>query len=125
MLPLCLDQGVGVIPWSPLARGRLTRPWDETTARLDTDEFGKLLYRDEDRTIVERVLEVAAQRGVPAAQVALAWVSRHPAVSAPIVGVTRPQHLDDAVASIELELSDDEVARLEEPYRPHEVSGFV
>ena len=125
MLPLCMDQGVGVIPWSPLARGRLTRPWDEGTARLDTDEFGKLLYRDEDRTIVERVLEVAAQRGVPAAQVALAWVSRHPAVSAPIVGVTKPHHLDDAIASLDLELSDDEVARLEEPYHPHAVSGFV
>jgi aryl-alcohol dehydrogenase (NADP+) len=125
MLPLCLDQGVGVIPWSPLARGRLTRDWDEQTARSETDEFGKALYRDEDRTIVERVAEVAAERGVPRAQVALAWVSRHPAVTAPIVGVTKRSHLDDAIASLDITLTDDEVARLEEPYRPHEVSGHL
>jgi aryl-alcohol dehydrogenase (NADP+) len=125
MLPLCLDQSVGVIPWSPLARGRLTRDWDEQTARSETDEFGKSLYRDEDRTIVERVAEVASERGVTRAQVALAWVSRHPAVSAPIIGVTKQSHLDDAIASLDLQLSDDEVARLEEPYRPHEVAGFI
>ena len=125
MLPLCLDQGVGAIPWSPLARGRLTRPWDEATARSETDEFGKTLYREEDRAIVERVAEVASARGVSAAQVALAWVARHPAVSAPIVGVTKAAQLDDAIASVELELTDAEVARLEEPYQPHEVAGFA
>ena len=125
MLPLCVDQGVGVIPWSPLARGRLTRAWDATTARSDTDEFGKHLYRDEDRAIVDAVLRVADQRGVPAAQVALAWVSRHPAVVAPIVGATKPQHLDDAVASVDLQLTDEEVAELESPYAPHPVVGFA
>ena len=118
MLPLCLDQGVGAIPWSPLARGRLTRGWDDTTARSETDEFGKTLYGDEDRTIVERVAEVAAGHGISPAQVALAWVARHPAVSAPIVGVTKPAHLDDALAALDLELGDDEVARLEQPYLP-------
>src|SRR3954451_19552571 len=97
MLPLCDDQGIGVIPWSPLARGRLTRDWDAGTARSETDEFGRTLYLDSDRAIVERVAEVAAERGVPRAQVALAWVLRNPVVSAPIVGVTRAAHLDDAV----------------------------
>ncbi|MGI9029037.1 MAG: aldo/keto reductase [Ilumatobacteraceae bacterium] len=125
MLPLCVDQGVGVIPWSPLARGRLTRAWDATTARSDTDEFGKHLYRDEDRAIVDEVLRVADQRGIPAAQVALAWVSRHPAVVAPIVGATKPQHRDDAVASVDLQLTDEEVAELESPYAPHPVVGFA
>ncbi|HEX7354130.1 MAG TPA: aldo/keto reductase [Mycobacteriales bacterium] len=124
MLPLCVDQGVGVIPWSPLARGRLARPWDSATARAETDEFGKHLYRDEDAAIVARVAEVAEARGVPMAQIALAWVSRHPAVSAPIVGFTKPQHLTDAVAALEITLTDDEVARLQEPYTPHEVAGF-
>jgi 1-deoxyxylulose-5-phosphate synthase len=124
MLPLCLDQGIGVIPWSPLARGKLTRDWDETTNRGDTDAFGKSLYREQDRAIVERVAEVAAARGIPRAQVALAWVSRHPAVDAPIVGATKPGHLTDAIASLDVDLTDDEVARLEEPYRPHEVAGF-
>jgi aryl-alcohol dehydrogenase (NADP+) len=125
MLPLCLDQGIGVIPWSPLARGRLTRDWDDQTARSETDEFGKMLYRDEDRTIVERVAEVAADRGVSRAQVALAWLSGQPTVSAPIIGVTKQSHLDDAIASLEIHLTDDERARLEEPYRPHEVAGHV
>ena len=125
MLPLCVDQGVGVIPWSPLARGRLTRPWEATTARSETDEFGKYLYQDDDRAIVDAVLRVAEQRGVPAAQVALAWVARHPAVVAPIVGATKPHHLDDAVASVDLQLTDDEVAQLEAPYVPHPVVGFA
>ena len=124
MLPFCQATGVGVIPWSPLARGKLTRPWDATTARSETDEFGKTLYRDEDERIVDAVGEIAAERGVPRAQVALAWVSRHPAVTAPIVGATKPEHLADAVASLDLQLSDDEVARLEAPYRPHDVVGF-
>jgi aryl-alcohol dehydrogenase (NADP+) len=125
MLPLCLDQGIGVIPWSPLARGRLARPWDASTARSETDEFGKRLYRDEDRLIVEAVIRVAAQRGVPPAQVALSWLFRHPAVTAPIVGATKPQHLTDAVAAVDLVLSDEEVAELEAPYTPHPVVGFV
>jgi aryl-alcohol dehydrogenase-like predicted oxidoreductase len=123
MLPLCLDQGLGVIPWSPLARGRLTRPWDETTTRSENDAFGRALYRDGDRTIVERVARVAGARGVPMAQVALAWVSSHPAVSAPIVGATRPEHLDDALASLSVALTPEEIADLEEPYTAHPVSG--
>jgi 1-deoxyxylulose-5-phosphate synthase len=124
MLPLCLDQGIGVIPWSPLARGRLTRPWDEGSARSETDEFGKALYLDSDKVIVEQVRAVADDRGVPAAQIALAWVSRHPAVTAPIVGTTKPHHLTDAIASLDVTLTDEEVARLKEPYSPHETVGF-
>jgi len=123
VLPLCLDQGVGVIPWSPLARGRLTRPWDTESARTETDEFGRHLYRDDDRAIVERVLALAEQKGVSAAQVALAWVARHPAVSAPIVGATKPEHLAEAIASIDVVLTDDEAARLEEPYSPRPIAG--
>ena len=124
MMPLCVDQGVGVIPWSPLARGRLTRDWDETTARSETDEFGKQLYQPEDRVIVERVAEIAEGRGVPRAQVALAWMLAKPFVTAPIVGATKEHHIDDAVAATELVLTDDEVARLEEPYTPRSVVGF-
>ncbi|SEP06536.1 aldo/keto reductase [Trujillonella endophytica] len=125
MHPLCADQGIGVIPWSPLARGRLTRDWGEATARSETDEFGKRLYDEaSDRAIVERVAEVAAQRGVSRAQVGLAWVLSRPVVTAPIVGITRDAHLDDAVAAVDLRLTDEEIARLEEPYRPHEVAGF-
>jgi aryl-alcohol dehydrogenase-like predicted oxidoreductase len=123
MLPLCADQGVGVIPWSPLARGKLTRPWDETTTRKETDDFGQRLYRDEDRAIVERVLEVAAKRDVSPAQVALAWLLRNPVVTSPIVGVTKPSHLSDAIAAVDVELDADEVAYLEEPYTPHTVAG--
>ena len=126
MYPLCADQGVGVIPWSPLARGKLTRDWDTTTSRSETDEFGRTLYdtTSSDREIVQRVAEVAAERGVSRAQVALAWMLSKPIISAPIVGATKMQHLDDAVAAVELELTDDEVARLEEPYTPHPVVGF-
>ena len=124
MMPLCVDQGVGVIPWSPLARGRLTRDWDESTARSETDEFGKLLYQPDDRVIVERVAEIAEARGVPRAQVALAWMLGKPFVTAPIVGATKEHHIDDAVAATELELTEDEVARLEEPYAPRPVVGF-
>jgi aryl-alcohol dehydrogenase-like predicted oxidoreductase len=122
MLPICLDQGVGVIPWSPLARGLLTR--ESTTSRSETDEFGKSLYATANTMIIERVGEIAKERGVSRAQVALAWVSRHPAVTAPIVGVTKPHHLDDAVASVDIELSPDEVKALEEPYTPQPVQGF-
>jgi aryl-alcohol dehydrogenase-like predicted oxidoreductase len=124
MLPLCLDQGIGVIPWSPLARGRLTRPWDTRTERSETDAFGRSLYAEGDRRIVEAVADVAGARGVPQAQVALAWVLRHPAVTAPIVGASKPGHLVDAVAALEIELTDDEVGRLEAAYGPHSVAGF-
>jgi 1-deoxyxylulose-5-phosphate synthase len=125
MLPLCADQGVAVIPWSPLARGRLARPWDTETERSGTDAFGKTLYNESDRVVVERVGDVAGERGVPMAQVALAWMLTKPVVTAPIVGATKPHHLDDAVAALDLELSAGEVARLEEPYVPHPVAGFA
>jgi aryl-alcohol dehydrogenase-like predicted oxidoreductase len=125
MIPLCADQGVGLIPWSPLARGKLTRDWDETTARSETDEFGKLLYNEaSDRQIVDAVKQVADQRGVPRAQVALAWLSHNPVVTAPIVGASKPSHLDDAVASLEITLTDEEISLLEKPYEPHAVAGF-
>ena len=124
MLPLCADQGIGVIPWSPLARGKLTRPWDEMTTRKETDDFGRTLYRDEDRSVVDRVLELAAKRDLSPAQVALAWLLRNPVVTAPIVGVTRPTHLSDAIAAVDVELDPDEAAYLEEPYVPHAVAGF-
>ncbi len=125
MLPLCRDQGVGVIPWSPLARGRLARPWNEATERSKTDEFGRSLYDESDRAVVDRVAEVAERRSVPRAQVALAWLLSRPGVTAPIVGATKPHHIDDAVAAVGLELSPDEVAAIEEPYRPHPVRGFA
>lgn len=127
MLPLCREEHVGVIPWSPLARGRLTRDWDETTARSETDEFGKTLYAatvDADRRVVERVREIADHRGVSRAQIALAWVLQKTPVTAPIVGATKMHHLDDAVAALSIQLSDAEVKRLEEPYMPHPVLGF-
>ncbi len=124
MLPLCVDQGVGVIPWSPLARGRLTRPWSVQTHRSENDEFGRSLYDDDDRPIVDAVIEVAAQRGVAPARVALAWVLANPAVTSPIVGATKPHHLDDAVAAVDLHLDPEETARLEAAYRPHGVRGF-
>ncbi len=126
MLPLCAEEGVAVIPWSPLARGRLTRDWDETTARSETDEFGRHLYGgDADRAVVDRVAEVANARGVPRAQVALAWMLSKPVVTAPIVGATKPHHVEDAVAAVDLELSEEEIDRLEEPYVPHQVVGFA
>ncbi|KQS66038.1 aldo/keto reductase [Modestobacter sp. Leaf380] len=125
MHPLCLDAGVGVLPWSPLARGRLTRDADASTTRSQDDAFAQKLYTDDsDAEIVARVAAVASERGVSRAQVALAWVLSKPVVTAPIVGVTKAAHLADAVAAVDLELTEEEVARLEEPYRPHEVSGF-
>ncbi len=127
MLPLCQADGIGVIPWSPLARGRLTRDWSEETNRLRTDEFGKTLYaRTEaaDKRIVEKVGEIAQARGVPRAQVALAWVLGKPMVTAPIVGATKPHHLDDAAAAVSLKLDDAEVKALEDLYVPHETIGF-
>ena len=123
MLPLCRDMGVGVIPWSPLARGRLTRAWDTETARTETDEFGGTLYRDEDAATVDRVTAVAERRGVPRAQVALAWLLHQPAVTSPIIGVTKPQHLTDALGALELALSDDELEELGSGYVPHAIAG--
>ena len=126
MLPLCRAEGIGVIPWSPLARGRLTRDWDAHSARSETDEFGRSLYAktaDADRKVVEAVHSVAERRGVPRAQVALAWVLRKSEVTAPIVGATKLQHLEDAVAALSIEMSADDVAALEAPYVPHGVVG--
>src|SRR4051795_5083941 len=125
MLPLCADQSIAVLPWSPLARGRLTRDWDETTSRSETDEFGKTLYDPgSDRTIVQRVASLAESRGVPRAPVALAWLLSKSVVTSPIVGVTKMGHLDDAIAAVDLELTAEEIASLEEPYAPHPVVGF-
>jgi aryl-alcohol dehydrogenase (NADP+) len=124
MFPLLNDQGVGSIPWSPLARGRLTRPWDAQTNRSENDEFGRSLYSDADRPIVEAVLAIAQKRDVSPAQVALAWVLANPVVSSPIVGATKPEHLTDAVAAVDLHLDEDEIAALEEHYTPHGVLGF-
>jgi aryl-alcohol dehydrogenase-like predicted oxidoreductase len=128
MLPLCQDQGVGVIPWSPLARGKLTRPWEsETTKRSETDQYSKVIYTktaEADKSIVERVQQVAGARGVPMAQVALAWMLTKPAITAPIVGATKVHHLEDAVAAVSLKLTPDEVKSLEEPYVPHPVVGL-
>jgi len=124
MLPLCIDQGVGVIPWSPLARGLLTRDLGDNTARSETDEFGKTLYAHANTEIIERVASIAAERGVSRAQIGLAWVAKHPAVSAPIVGATKPHHLDDAIASVDIELTTDEIRSLEASYTPQPVQGF-
>jgi 1-deoxyxylulose-5-phosphate synthase len=127
MLPFCLDQGIAVIPWSPLARGRLTRGWNERSARLETDEYGKTLYNDfpdSDRLVIEAVGEVAASRGVTRAQVALAWVLHKRGVTSPIVGASKPEHLTEAVAALALKLTADEIEMLEGPYVPHKVAGF-
>lgn len=127
MIPLCQDQGVGLIPWSPLARGRLTRPKGQETARTLSDVSGKSFYAGtevEDGRVIDVVEQIASERGLPMAQVALAWVLRHRAVSAPIIGASKPGHLDDAIAALGVQLSDEEVARLEAPYVPHAVTGF-
>jgi aryl-alcohol dehydrogenase-like predicted oxidoreductase len=127
MLPLCIDQDAAILPWSPLARGRLARDWDATSERLRTDAFGTTLYdlsSESDRQIVARVGELAKARGVPRAQVALAWLLQKKGVTAPIVGASKPQHLDDAVAALSLHLSAEEIAKLEAPYVPHPVVGF-
>ena len=127
MLPLCRDQGIGVIPWSPLARGRLARGPDEKTERSETDKFGTYLYRktvEADRAVIERVGEVAAERGISRGQVALAWHFAKLGVTAPIVGATKLEQLNDAIAAIEVSLSAEEIKRLEDPYVPHPVSGF-
>ncbi|MFD6824479.1 aldo/keto reductase [Streptomyces sp. NPDC060085] len=123
MLPLCADQGVGVLPWSPLARGRLTRDWDTATERSRSDDFGRKLYQEGDREIVDAVARIAADRGVPRARVALAWLLGRNTVTAPIVGATKPSHIDDAVAALDVELTDKETEQLEQPYAPREISG--
>ena len=128
MLPLCRDQGIGVIPWSPMARGRLTRDWDQSSARLETDEFGRSLYAstgEADRKVAQAVAAVAAARGLPRAQIALAWVLHKSEVTAPIVGATRLEQLDDAVAALSVTLDRDEIKALEEPYVPHAVVGHA
>ena len=127
MLPFCRDQNIAVIPWSPMARGRLTRDWDTTSARVETDDFGRTLYAktaEADRAVVEAVAKVATGRGVPRAQVALAWVLQTPGITAPIVGATKLNQLDEAIAALELKLSAEDVAALEAPYVPHGVVGF-
>ncbi len=127
MLPLCIDQGVGLIPWSPMARGKLARPWGEQTARTDGDAFGKTLYDAGDAAnpaINAAVETVARARGVPMAQVALAWVLQKQPVAAPIVGATKLTHLDDALGALALNLTADEIASLEAPYRPTGITGF-
>ncbi len=127
MLPLCADQKIAVMPWSPLARGRLTRAWDETSERQNTDEFGKTLYvqsEESDRKIVEQVAAVAKARGVPQAQVAMAWLLQKKGITSPIIGASKPAHLTDAVAALSLKLTSEEIASLEAPYVPHAVAGF-
>ena len=128
MMPLCAAERIAVVPWSPLARGRLTRAWDTQTARTQTDAYGNKLYVatvDADRKVVEQVATIAAARGVPKAQVALAWIAQKPFVTAPIVGASKPQHLDDAAAALTLKLDAAEIAQLEAPYVPHAVAGHT
>ena len=129
MLPFCAEEGIGVIPWSPLARGRLARPWtDRGGGRAATDEYGQKLYQqteESDRTVVERLNQLAERKKLPPAQVALAWMLPKPVVTAPIIGATKPHHLDDAVAALEVELSPNEIVELEEAYVPHPVLGFA
>ena len=130
MLPLCQAEGIGVVPWSPLARGRLTRAWESTpsTERGQTDEYGKRIYSrmaDSDRLVVDRLGEVSAARGITRAQTALAWLLKKPAVTSPIIGATKPHHLEEAVASLSVDLSDAEIETLEAPYVPHPVAGIA
>ncbi len=127
MLPLCRAEGIGVIPWSPLARGRLTRDWDSSSAPAETDVFGRSLYAktaDADRQAVDALTAVAAARGLPPAQVALAWVLQAPGITAPIIGATKLAQLDDAVAALGVKLTEAEIAALQAPYVPHAVVGF-
>jgi len=128
MLGLCQEEGIGVIPWSPLARGWLTRAWSEqNTKRAGTDHYGQTLYKggeEADQAIIGAVARIAEARGVPMAQVALAWLLAKPGITAPIVGASKPHHLEDAVAAVSLKLSSEEVAALEAPYVPRRVAGF-
>jgi 1-deoxyxylulose-5-phosphate synthase len=128
MIPLCRDQGVGLIPWSPLARGYLARTRDTiaTTTRAETDEFTRALYRSPtDLDVVDRNAEVAARLGVTPAQTALAWMLGKPGIVAPIIGASKPQHLQDAIGAIELQLADEDIKALEELYRPHAIAGHA
>jgi aryl-alcohol dehydrogenase-like predicted oxidoreductase len=129
MLGLCLTEGIGVLPWSPLARGRLTRPWESqsSTTRSQTDEYGKQIYsgtEEADKPVVDRVGEIAEARGITRAQIALAWLLHQPAVTAPIVGATKPYHLEEAVGALAIKLSEAEIEALEVPYVPHPIVGF-
>jgi 1-deoxyxylulose-5-phosphate synthase len=126
MMPLCAAERIAVVPWSPLARGRLTRAWDTETARTRTDEYGNKMYVstvEADRRVVEQVVKIAAARGVPKAQIALAWVAQKTFVTAPIVGASKPQHLDDALSALTVHLEPAEIAQLEAPYTPHAIVG--
>ena len=129
MIPLCREEGMGIIPWSPLARGRLARPWQsETTRRSGTDNFGNTMYartEEADSKVVERLTELAQRRGVAQASLALAWMLGKPGVTAPIVGATKKSHLEDAAAALSIQLTPEEVAGLEEAYLPHPVLGFA
>ncbi len=128
MMPLCAAEGIAVVPWSPLARGRLTRVWDSHTARTETDEYGNKLYAatvDADHKVVEQVAALSAARGVPKAQVAVAWITQKPFITAPIIGASKPEHLADAVAALTLKLEPSEIAQLEAPYVPHAVAGHT
>lgn len=128
MLPLCQAENIGVIPWSPLARGRLTRDWEDTSLRSENDNFARTLYtatEEADRKVAAVVKEIAEARGVPRAQIALAWVLQKQPVTAPIIGATKTHHLEDAVSALEIVLTADEIQRLEEPYVPHPVTGFA
>jgi aryl-alcohol dehydrogenase-like predicted oxidoreductase len=128
MLQLCAAEGIGVLPWSPLARGRLTRDWDARTGRMETDEVGQKLYagtREADRKVVDRVADVARQRGLPRAQIALAWLLHKPVVTAPIVGASKLQHFDDAIGALSVKLTAEEIGALEEPYIPHSIAGYA
>ena len=128
MLPLCAAEGIAVIPWSPQARGRLTRDWDYTSIRTETDDAHRRLFgksAEADRKVIDCVAKVAAARGIPRAQVALAWLLAKAVITAPIVGATKLHHLDDALASVNVKLTAQEIAALEEPYVPHAVVGFV
>jgi aryl-alcohol dehydrogenase-like predicted oxidoreductase len=124
MFGLLADQGVGSIPWSPLAKGRLARPWGQQTARSDTDDVARWVLPNDDKLIADAVQEIAERHGVPMAQIALAWVLRNPVVSAPIVGATKQQHLADAAAALDVVLSEDEVRALEEHYTPRQPTGY-
>ena len=130
MMPFCQSEGIGVIPWSPLARGRLARPWDQkgSTDRGANDGFAKVLYEkteQSDRAVVDRVTEIAKKRGIPQAQIALAWMLQKPFITSPIVGATKPNHLDDAVAALSVKLAAEEIDALEAPYIPHHIVGFA
>jgi aryl-alcohol dehydrogenase-like predicted oxidoreductase len=128
MIPLCLSEGIGIIPWSPLARGLLARPWQsEKTKRYETDQFTKKIYapmEESDRKIVDRVGQISERRGIPRAQVALAWMLGKPEITSPIVGATKPHHLSDAVAALSVRLTPEEISFLEELYVPHPIVGF-